>query len=712
MLAVLGKDSYEPDRKCGRPLTELPDSPHFCPIAGGFGIDGHGNILVSAFLRASDVFRFPAPIAKAGSPLLSKPDKRLFHPPGGANFQDRRGIQSARGVVAWKDQLIASDIGRLLFWNGLDDLANGQAASGVVGAEFLEQDWPGCCGRIKADDSGNLWVLGFEGIGLLDVYELPLNDLSVPIHTMWTDEMVFPVMGTDSETRIKSGIQGLAPVGTGEFLWLSDTDNHRVLRIRDPLTDPVVDVVLGQRNATDTRCNQGGFPAADRSAIEPGEHGDVLCFPGALSIDGLGNLYVSDHALETEGNGRLLLFSPESVPTTNTRAIFAPLAAKIFVRSATSPTNLWAASSEGKALIGQDNRDFWSAATWEPAFDSTNRMVVGYNAYLGPRFVGIYDDPLGNRTLPDSYLYDFGSMPYAATFDDSDNLYVGDINRGRVLVYENPFNNPTPGVAQRPGASPKLDSILPQYPTTIESVRPPPPFCVLRNSPRGYETTLELIVDGLPKANELTLEFRRVAARHREYAGLDSALMHGTNFRITLSQASLWQRLWRHIDRPVLTVRLIGGGPRGTPLSNWSPAFLLAEDASSCGTVLPPPEPTPTPTAVPTPVPTPTALPTHVPTPDALTAAISTSTVLPAAEVTQSPEPTRTPSMPSSDQTSDSQGQDHVDRITFPTPVREPSSKSGGCMAASKRGQPNNLLAMLALLILPVATIGWRRLRR
>ena len=72
-------------------------------------------------------------------------------------------------------------------------------------------------------------------------------------------------------------------------------------------------------------------------------------------------------------------------------------------------------------------------------------MVVGYNAYVGPRFVGVYDDPLGPETLPNAFLNDFGSMPYTATFDDNDNLYVGDINRGRVLVYYNPFDNSPPG---------------------------------------------------------------------------------------------------------------------------------------------------------------------------------------------------------------------------------------------------------------------------
>jgi hypothetical protein len=52
----------------------------------------------------------------------------------------------------------------------------------------------------------------------------------------------------------------------------------------------------------------------------------------------------------------------------------------------------------------------------------------------GQRFPIFYDDPLHSAT-PSGALNDFGSMPYAATFDSDDNLYVPDLNRDRVFVY-------------------------------------------------------------------------------------------------------------------------------------------------------------------------------------------------------------------------------------------------------------------------------------
>ena len=115
---------------------------------------------------------------------------------------------------------------------------------------------------------------------------------------MWTDiGRTLPVLGEDSRVKLGPAMFGVAPVGASEFLWLSDTDNHRVLRIRDPLTNPVVDVILGQADVGGNRCNRDRFRPAAKTSIADESNSDVLCYPGALSIDRLGNLYVSDHGL-------------------------------------------------------------------------------------------------------------------------------------------------------------------------------------------------------------------------------------------------------------------------------------------------------------------------------------------------------------------------------------------------------------------------------
>ena len=764
VLSVLGKGSYRPDGECDSPLTELPGAPFMCYIAGGLGVDRHGNVLVSVFLDTADVIRFSSP--NAGRGQIGRPDKRLFFPPYGPNSTDMKGIRSARGIAAWKDQLIVSDIGRLMFWNGLDTLTNGRNADGVVGSRFFAESWEACCGRVGIDTSDRLWALGFEGARFLDVYQLPLTEYSVPIHTTWTLETALPVLGTDSKTRIEYSIDGIAPVDNGEFVWLSDTDNHRVLRIRDPLTNPVVDVILGQENPNDNQCNRGRFQAAARTSIEDPSNSDVLCFPGALSIDRLGNLYVSDHALEIVGNQRLLVFSRETISSTNTETIFGPHATKVFTRSTVGRNNLWADPWERRVVIREHSRTL-SAATWEPAFDSTNRMVVGYNAYAGPRFVGVYDDPLGPDTLPTAYLYDFGSMPYTAAFDDKDNLYVGDINRSRVLVYHNPFGNP-PQPTPQPGAgSPTPAPPVPEYPVTIESVSPEPPYCVVRRSRRGYEETLELVVDGLPaERRDLSLQFRRVTDAHREWLSLqNSDVLRKDGNRITVDMGGFGY-IWGDRNKLTLTIRVVEKD--GTPLSNWSPAFVLADDVGTCGIALPTPTPTPTftptptptptftptptptptftptptptptftptptptptftptptptptftptptptPTFTPTPTPTPTFTPTPTPTPTFTPTLTPTPTFTPTPTPTPSATPTPTPTaVPAS--TPASEKQQAPTPTASPTPALPSAPEGGGCNVVADGPQPGIEFGMMMFLLLPVALVGWKRRR-
>ena len=698
VLQVLGKSTHQPDGNCGPPLREVSGAPHLCPIGGSIGLEAHGNALIPVFHGPADVIRFPTMNTKDDSQIHSEPDKRLFFPPFEDNFRDSKGIHSARGIATWQDQLIVSDIRRLMFWNGLDSLASGQIADGVIGDEYAVGEWQFCCGRVKADSAGRLWVLSFQGTHFLDVYQLPLTEDSVPIHTIWKQEAEFSVLGTGERITLGSVIHGIAPVNRGEFLWLSDTDNHRVIRIRDPLNDPVVDIILGQDDAAGSECNQGRRSGA---AL------DELCYPGALTIDRFGNLFVSDHALEVNGNLRLLVFSQELTPVTNTETIFAPPATKVFKRSAVGVTDLWADPWEYGAVMRKHERTFWAAATWEPAFDSTNRMVVGYNGYVSPRFVGVYDEPLGPDELPSSFLYDFGSMPYTATFDDNDNLYVGDINRGRVLVYFNPFNNPPSPPTEVPPHDP---APLPEYPVKIEAVSPGPPFCLSRSSAREYETTLQLAVDGLPRLHNLTFEFRKMISLHRAHLDIGQARIEEGGSRITLDQQWFWQRLWPHIDKVTLTVRILEGGNNRTPISNWSPAFLLANDALACGIALP--TPTPTSTSTPTPIPTPTATATPTPSPTATAAPSPTPTAIPTTVPSPTPvatftaEPLPTPAIAPTPESSPTPPATPTPTPT-PSPIPTPTSTATPTPELpAEEGLPPLIWALLAFAVLAVGLLG------
>jgi hypothetical protein len=181
--------------------------------------------------------------------------------------------------------------------------------------------------------------------------------------------------------------------------------------VRGPLTaTPIVDVILGQQTLTQSNsptpplCNRGALPPTPAAGL------NMLCFPGAISLDRKGNLFVSDHFIELAGNFRLLMFPP--IPAQATAALRMPAAVKAFP-STTTRTH----------------------AVFETAFDSQNRMVVGFNPYIGPRFLSFYSDPTAvNPKNPfdpafsqaDGLFKDFYGWPVGMTFDANDNLYAYD----------------------------------------------------------------------------------------------------------------------------------------------------------------------------------------------------------------------------------------------------------------------------------------------
>lgn len=427
-LELWGETSKLLKRTIGRPN----DGNLLGDASGSVGFDSLGNAYVAIGAGASDndVLMFD----KSASTDWTK---RLFGE--GGNQPTSFGMSAGAGLAVSNNQLIVTDIGRILFWNNPAALTNGKSADGVTGgtSDFNKLK-RSCCSRAKADKANHLWVVqSMEGDEphRIEVYQLPLTTGALPIKTI---NLPIPVLGGGQITSVNpyhGGFTGIAPTANGEFLWVSQGDDSRVFRLRNPLTSPTIDVILGQDNFNATECNRGG-------AIRDGATPTSLCYPGALSLDKLGNLYVSDHSLEIRGNARLLEFNKQLFPENNTQVIYAPAASKIFP----------------------------DIATWEPAFNSKNQMVVGFNPYWtanaeanpnGGWFPGMFSNPLASGVLvPDKFLKDYHSMAFAATFDDEDNLYVGDLNRGRVLIYKKPFgeqSSPSPSLS--PSSTPKsIDS--------------------------------------------------------------------------------------------------------------------------------------------------------------------------------------------------------------------------------------------------------------
>ncbi len=138
-------------------------------------------------------------------------------------------------------------------------------------------------------------------------------------------------------------------------------------------------------------------------------------------------------------------------------------------------------------------------------------------------FVTMAVDGNGALYVPDSHT---------AAFDDNDNLYVGDINRGRALEFQFNF------------------------------------------LPRGWKN--------------LWFQFRRLTDTQREWLRLsDADIVRAGETTLTVDMGRIGGRLWGHRDKLAMTARLVALG--GAPVTNWSPEFALAQDEETCGVPWPTP---------------------------------------------------------------------------------------------------------------------------
>ncbi len=404
---VAGKPAYQPDGTCLGPL---------CPGAGSFAFDAAGDLLVSAYGHVQDVIRFERQDLTEGALVETG---RLFSEPAGYN--DTLAARTSElgpigGMAVGADQLIVGEGKRLLYWNGLEGLRTNQEASGIIDSAAMgfPEAWQG---RMSVDDSSRVWSIRAEGIA---VFALPLVADSRSTAVVLPPGEPVPVLGGGQLVPGRR-LHGLAVGAGARTLWVAEPNAHRVFRVRDPLTAPLVDVILGQPGSAPGVCNRGVVPAPKDSGVEV-DITDVLCFPGSVALDPQGNVFVGDHTIEAEGNWRQLVFLQSTVPEGTSRLITAPAADKVFPYRVLQP-----------------------GATFEPAIDGFGRMIVGFNAYVvgremsSGRRLGVYFNPLGTGVEPDGHFRDIVSLPWSVKTDSNDNVYVADSNRHRVLIYWRPF---------------------------------------------------------------------------------------------------------------------------------------------------------------------------------------------------------------------------------------------------------------------------------
>jgi len=220
-------------------------------------------------------------------------------------------------------------------------------------------------------------------------------------------------------------------------LYVADTENSRILgfsNLSSLSSGALADIVIGQVDLSSSFCNQSGNVGAY-----------TLCRPGAVAVDGAGNLYVADtqnnRVLEYDapivsGMAATHVFGQQGifgVPDFNTNS--CDQNSSISASSLCSPKGL-AVDSVGNLYVA----------------DTGNNRVLEYNTPLtdavadlvfgqGDQFT---TNDCNNTALQVGGLSaDSLCLPVGVALDNTDNLYVADTNNHRVLEYSAPLTDTT-----------------------------------------------------------------------------------------------------------------------------------------------------------------------------------------------------------------------------------------------------------------------------
>jgi hypothetical protein len=364
------------------------------------------------------IYRYSAPYTDLDRTLLFK----------GKITRSGRDFAAPRGVTTFGSQLIIGDGERLLIWNEFADVQVHEHADDVWGQETfdandryyqLEICFP------TVDEKNRLWISGLFRRGQevklgFVAFGYPLTHDSEPVKEVWDS---YDLVDHTGSITITGELIGFALTDGGDQLWIADTDNSRAIRVNnvdggnDPGRGPYVDVVLGQHDGTSTQANQGaGFG-------NPGR--DTMNRPRSITFDPSGNLYVADSSGEGGTNRRVLIFAGELFPDPLEHVLYAVPATKVL-----GTCGNFDVPGCVDETCGPEN----------VALDRYSHMVAGMGPYNPnvERFSLLYFDPDGSGR-PQMALGDYMANPLFNHFDAQGNLYIGDYNWSRVLIWRKPM---------------------------------------------------------------------------------------------------------------------------------------------------------------------------------------------------------------------------------------------------------------------------------
>ena len=410
------------DLRDGKTITTIR-----CSQGTGIDLDSEGNVYVVN--KWGGIYRYPA-----SSLMLPWQEKRKLMEPVFAKYNEPTAGSTGGilGITTFKDQLIIASNSRLYIWNKFDlnRMKSGQLADDVYGEKDLTtinyHEYRSSC---QEDKSGRLW-LSLRGNGhTLQAFEYPLTHDSKPIKSIplgGGDVDVLDVAGGGRMHAAWADFIDFAVVGKGDKIWVADRNASRVFRINnvdgveDPKRGPYVDIVLGQNNLTDKELHQGGKSCGART----------LAWAYNVDISPDGELMIADNGGECGTDQRILIYEAKRFPDKPEKCLFAD--------DIGDPDRV--IGTGGRLDVPGSATDDPICSPFEVGISPEGTVVAGMNGYSAQRFPLVYLYPK-RTTEPQMALGDVTAYPTTCFIDRDGNVYVGDWDWSRVLIYKKPFKN-------------------------------------------------------------------------------------------------------------------------------------------------------------------------------------------------------------------------------------------------------------------------------
>ncbi|MBI3597589.1 MAG: tandem-95 repeat protein, partial [Nitrospirae bacterium] len=444
-----------------------------CSVTG-VGADGSGNVYI-VDPDNNRVLEFNTPLSTdtVADRVLGQYNFTNYGPNAldGAGFSSPSGVAVDRSVIPNHIYVADHDNSRVLAWNNVSTLVNGQPADLVIGQPDF---YSNACNQgnsttasastlchprgIAVDSAGNLYVADKDNNRVLE-FDGPFTTNTVADRVIGHAD--FSSRGLNDGGLSASSLNsptGVAFDALGN-LYVADYLNNRVLEYNSPLTNSTANLVFGQPNFTSNTCDNGGVTASS------------LCNPSGVALDSAGNLYVADLT-----NNRVLEYTS---PLTDN------VADMVFGQGGNFTTAL---SNNGGVTPSANGL----SSPYSVAVDGANDLFV---ADTFNNRVLEYDRPLTTDTVADqaygqpgfgSNNANYGGLSASSMYNPygiavGDDLYVADTYNNRVLVI---YIDLPPLVVDQSATTPEDTPIT----ITLSATDPDSPsvtFSIAGNPPNG-----------------------------------------------------------------------------------------------------------------------------------------------------------------------------------------------------------------------------------